>query len=236
VPLLCANCGLALEGGDEAALFVCTNCGLVHEPAETGLVGFFPLTADVTTQLAYAGSVRYLAVWRVAATVKSMEGAAWEHVCRLCSPRPPHLFVPAFSLMRGVMQRLGTSLTERQPDLQLTKGLAVEARHRPVLVEAGGRAAGGGAGMRATDANGGVAEPGFGRISPIVVSRQDSRTLAHFVYLAVESHDKKDLVAVEYELEPRGEELIFIPAVWDVRQIYESNWRLLLREFDGQVA
>jgi hypothetical protein len=30
--------------------------------------------------------------------------------------------------------------------------------------------------------------------------------------------------------------LIFIPAVWDPRQVHESNWRLLLREFDGLVA
>ncbi|MBN1632034.1 MAG: hypothetical protein JW990_19940, partial [Thermoleophilia bacterium] len=73
-------------------------------------------------------------------------------------------------------------------------------------------------------------------ISPVVVGRQDSRTLAHFVFLAVESHEKKDLMAVDYQLETRGEELIFIPAVWDPRHIHESNWRLLLREFDGQVA
>ena len=43
-------------------------------------------------------------------------------------------------------------------------------------------------------------------------------------------------MAVDYQLEPRGEEPIFIPAVWDPRHIHESNWRLLLREFDGQVA
>lgn len=236
MPLLCANCGLSLQGGDEAALFVCTNCGLVYESGAAGLVGSSPLTADVTTELAFGGLVRYLAVWRVAATIKGMEDCAWDRICRFAAPRPPQLYVPAFTLMRAVMQRLGTSLTQRQPDLELTKGLALEARQRPVLAGVGGRGAGAGPGAPGNDAVVGTTEPDFGRISPIVVSRQDSRTLAHFVYLALESHEKKDLVAVDYELAVRGEELIFIPAVWDPRHIHESNWRLLLREFDGQVA
>jgi hypothetical protein len=60
--------------------------------------------------------------------------------------------------------------------------------------------------------------------------------LAHFVYLAVESHEAHDLQSVDYELETVGEDLVFIPAAWDPRCIHESNWRLLLREFDGLVA
>jgi hypothetical protein len=78
--------------------------------------------------------------------------------------------------------------------------------------------------------------PDFGTFSPILVGRKDARMLAHFVYLAVESHEAHDLQSVDYELETVGEELVFIPAVWDPRCIHESNWRLLLREFDGLVA
>ena len=71
---------------------------------------------------------------------------------------------------------------------------------------------------------------------PVLVGRRDARILGHFVYLAVESHEVKDLRSVDYELEVVGEDLLFIPAVWDPRYIHESNWRLLLREFDGLVA
>ena len=45
-----------------------------------------------------------------------------------------------------------------------------------------------------------------------------------------------DLQGVELALEPGEEELVFFPAVWDPRYIHESNWRFLLREFDGLVA
>jgi hypothetical protein len=81
-----------------------------------------------------------------------------------------------------------------------------------------------------------AAGPGFGIVSPIVVGREDAHALAHFVYLAVESYETKDLHSVQYDLESLGEELLFLPAVWDPRYIHESNWRLLLREFDGLVA
>jgi AmmeMemoRadiSam system protein B/AmmeMemoRadiSam system protein A len=37
-------------------------------------------------------------------------------------------------------------------------------------------------------------------------------------------------------IEDRGHRALFLPAVWDPRQVHESNWRLLLREFDGLVA
>ena len=73
-------------------------------------------------------------------------------------------------------------------------------------------------------------------LSPILVGRKDAHVLAHFVYMAVESHEAHELHSVDYELETTGEELIFLPAVWDPRYIHDSNWRLLLREFDGLVA
>lgn len=220
--MLCTNCGLALQGNDEAALFVCANCGLVHEPTEEGLVASSPLTATQTTELAVAGPVRYLAVWQVDVKVCGTQDSAWERIRRVTAPHPAYLYVPAFSLMRAVLHRLGASLTLTQPELTLTKGLVTGGSRRPALVGAGGRDLG--------------VAPDFGPISPIMVGRHDARTLAHFVYLAVESHENQELTAVDYELEALGEDLLFVPAVWDPRCIHESNWRLLLREYDGQVA
>jgi hypothetical protein len=225
VPLLCNECGLALEGGDDAALFMCPNCGSVHEPSDDGLTSFTPLTAAETTDLAVAGGVRYLAVWRLAVSVSAAPDSAWERIRRATAPEPPYLYVPAFSLRRPVMQRLGVSLTEVQPALELSPGLALAAAQRPTLVGVG------------RESNG-ISEtgPGFDTFSPVVVGRRDARILGHFVYLAVESHEVRDLRSVDYELEAVGEDLLLVPAVWDPRYITESNWRLLLREFDGLVA
>jgi len=78
--------------------------------------------------------------------------------------------------------------------------------------------------------------PGFGTVSPIVAGRQDARALANFIYLAVVAHELHDLVSIEYRLELSGEELVFLPAVWDPRYVLTSNWRFLLREFDDLVA
>ncbi len=76
----------------------------------------------------------------------------------------------------------------------------------------------------------------FGTISPVVVGRTDCHVLAHFIFLAVESFEAPSLRSVDYRLDTLGEELVFLPAVWDPRYVHESNWRLLLREFDDQVA
>jgi hypothetical protein len=237
VPLLCKNCGLALQGGDEAALFLCPGCGLAHEPGEEGLAAFSPLTAAITSELAVSGPVRYLAVWRVTATVKAAAGGAWERVCKVAAPGPAYLYVPGFTLARPVVQRLGVSLTEAQPALELTAGPPEDTPHRPTLV---GVAGGAGVAHGSDTAEGApgvaVAGPDFGTFSPVVVGRKDACILAHFVYLAVESHETHDLRSVDYELEPASEELTLIPAVWDPRYIHESNWRFLLSEFDGLVA
>jgi hypothetical protein len=180
-----------------------------------------------------AGSPQFLAFWRVAARVSAGEGSAWERIQRAAGPGSGYLYVPAFSLARAVIHQLGVSLTEAQPELELTQGLPVGGSQWPALrgVTGGGR-------VDADDRvpRGMADRPDFGVISPVVVGRTDSHVLAHFVYLAVESHDAHDLRSVDYELEVVGEDLLFIPAVWDPRCIHESNWRLLLREFDGQVA
>ena len=193
----------------------------------------------MTTELAVGGTVHYLAVWRVTATVSAAGDSAWERICKAAAPESAYLYIPGFTLTRPVMQQLGVSLTEAQPALDLTTGFSEDASHRPALVGVGGgkgvsSTAGGEVGTGAPGVA--VAGPDFGTFSPVVVSRTDCHVLAHFVYLAVESHETHDLRSVDYELEAVGEELVFIPAVWDPRYVHESNWRLLLREFDGLVA
>lgn len=206
-------------------MFVCANCGLIHEPGENGFTAFSPLTAALTTALAYSGDVQYLAVWRVAVEIKASPDSAWERMRKAAAPRAPYMYVPAFSLARMVVHRLGASFTQTQPALELSSGLDASAAQRPVLV---------GADDPTTEED--SLGPGFGSISPVLVGRKDAQALAHFVYLAVESSDKHELHSVEYELEAITQDLLFLPAVWDPRQVHESNWRLLLREFDGLVA
>ncbi len=184
-----------------------------------------------------AGQVRFLAVWRLWVTVSAATDSAWERIRRAAAPRPALLYIPAFSLMRSMVQRLGVGLTEAQPELELDRGLEAGNARRLALVETG-------ANMVVNDRNREqdcsaadvIAEPSFGVFSPVVVGREDARTLGHFVFLAVESHEARDLHAVDYRLETTREELVFIPAVWDPRYIHEFNWRLLLREFDDLVA
>jgi hypothetical protein len=206
---------------------------MAYEPGEEGLTGFEPRTASVTTRLAVSGTVRYLAAWRLDVSIVASPESAWERVCRITAPRRPHLYVPAFTLVRPVVQRLGVRLTEFQPTLELSAGLSGVAAQRPTLVEVGGKAPEH-TGLEA-ESSGPVA-PDFGTFSPILVGREDAHVLAHFVYLAVESYEARELRSVDYELQVAGEELLFIPGVWDPRYIHESNWRLLLREFDGLVA
>lgn len=229
VPLLCKNCGTALQGADEAALFLCPLCGLAYEPKEGDLISFKPSTASVTTELAVGGTVQYLSFWRLAVdSSRALEGA-WARLCRSRAPSPTYLYVPAFTLVKAVMQRLGVSVSEMQPALDLSPGLAPDSLTRPALAEVGAVALPGCAGVALTGSD-------FGALSPVVVGREDCRVLAHFVFLAVESHESPNLRSVDYQLEVKGEDLVFIPAVWDQRYVHDSNWRLLLREYDGRVA
>ena len=229
---MCKNCGAALQGGDEAALFLCAVCGTAYEPLDRELLGFRPLTASITTELAVGGDVRYLAFWRSAVvfapTVLATE-SAWARLCKANAPRPVHMYIPAFTLARAVVQRLGVSLAEAQPVLELTPGFAEEVSRRPSLVEVGSA-------HDPEPAEDGLVGPDFGTLSPVVVGRADSRILANFVFLALESHETPGICSVDYRLETSGEELVFIPAVWDPRCVHDSNWRLLLREYDGLVA
>jgi len=242
--LVCKNCGIALQGGDEAALFLCAECGRAFEPGDQGLTELIPTTATVTTELAIGAPVRYLAFWRLCVSISASPGSAWERIRRATTESSPRLYVPAFSLSRPVVQQLGISLTEAQPALEATAKFGEDAPRRPLLVEVGSAKSDA---APAADEDHGVddlydprgpnnAGPGFGSFSPVVIGREDVSALAHFVYLAVESHEVNELRSVDYELEITGEELVFIPAVWDPRYIHESNWRLLLREFDGLVA
>jgi hypothetical protein len=189
--------------------------------------------------LAVAGLVQYLAVWRLAVSISAAADSAWEGIGKIVAPGSPCLYIPAFSLVRPVVQRLGLRLTETQPDLELSSGPPEHTLQRPTLVEAvtpqgSGPVHSVGRLGATPDMTGGA--PSFGTLSPVVTGRKEARVLAHLVYLAVESHETCDLRSVDYELETLGEELILIPAVWDPRCIHESNWRLLLREFDGLVA
>jgi hypothetical protein len=191
----------------------------------------------VTTELAVAGRVRYLAVWRLDVAISFGADSAWERIRRSVAPAPAYLFVPAFSLMRVVVQQLGASLTHAQPRLEFEQNAPGSRRPSLVQVADDGRRI-----LRAlkvesdSPPGSGDDEPGFSAVSPVLIGRADARTLGHFVFLAVESQETVELRAADYRLEVASEELILIPAVWDPRYIHESNWRLLLREFDGMVA
>lgn len=188
-------------------------------------------TAAVTTELAVPAEKHYLAVWRFLAAVEVREksaetaaapGAVWEQIRRVAAPQPPFIYVPAFALARVTVQQLGVGLVLAQPDLVLEPGLPAERTSlhrvttaRPDAVDEG---------------------PGFGAVSPVLLSAADAATVAHFVYLAVESRATTGLRAIDYDLDLTGGELLFLPAVYDRRYVRDSFWRFLLHEFDGLVA
>ena len=192
-------------------------------------------TAQISTELATPPEVRYLAVWRFLAAVevrgkRSGSGAepshVWEGIRRVASPDPPFLYVPAFSLVKAVVQRLALALIQTQPQLDLEPG--VVPRERPTGL--GPVSAG------PPEAEEWTPEAGFGVLSPVLLARRDAEAVAHFVYLALESRSTPDLRSIDYDLALTGGELLFLPAVFDVRQVRDSNWRFLLKEFDGLVA
>ncbi len=212
-------------------MFVCPGCGQVHEARESGLSPFAASTAAVTTELAVAGPIRYLAVWRLLPNAAAGEDPAWERIRRAAAPEPAHLYVPAFSMARPVVQRIGVRLTEMQPELQLVPGAPAGPDRWPVLAEAMPEVS------PITAQSGSLADPpSFEAVSPILIGRREAWGLAHFVYMAIEAREARDLHAADTWLEPGEEDLLFFPAVWDPRYIHESNWRLLFREFDGLVA
>jgi hypothetical protein len=183
-----------------------------------------------TTELAVSGSIRYLAVWRLLPKEAPDDDPVWQYIRRAATSLPAYVYVPAFSLVRPVVQRLGVRLTETQPILRLEPGGPPGPGPRPMLQEASAGSSVAGEGGSSVDA------PDFETVSPIVIGPREAWGLAHFIYLAIEARETRDLHNADVHLEPGEEELLFFPAVWDPRYIHESNWRLLLREFDGLVA
>lgn len=230
--MVCSVCGQPLEVHPGAALFPCRRCGLAFEAVDDRLVRVQPQTAAITTELAVPAEVRFLAVWRFLASVEvsakqctsaSPPGAAWDQVRRAAAPEPPFLYVPAFSVSRVTVHQIGLGLVQAQPLLELTAGIPPEWPAKPRLVgpEKGETWA---------------IDPGFGAVSPVLLGRTDAETVAHFVYLALESRVTPELRSIDYDLSLTGAELVLLPAVYDTRHVRDSNWRLLLREFDGLVA
>jgi hypothetical protein len=238
--LACATCGMPLEVRQEAEVFPCRSCGRAYEATEAGLQERSVSVAIVTTAYPEPERTRYLGAWRfpAAATVTAKQSprvtladAVWRSLQAAAGPdRVVSLYVPAFVLSRVLVQQLGVALVEAQPRLTFTQGVPRErAEHAKGAGDAGALHAGGAEPEAWLD-------PGFGTVSPIVLSETDARAVAHFVYLAVESTATPDLRGIDYELELGPGELLLLPAVYDPRYVRGSNWRLLLREFDGLVA
>src|SRR3990172_7399700 len=101
-------------------------CGLVHDTADKALVPFPASTAAATTELAVAGPVQYLALWRLLPASVVEGDPVWDYIRRAAVSSPAYLYVPAFSMTRKVVQRLGVRLTEVQPVLELIPGAPVE--------------------------------------------------------------------------------------------------------------
>ena len=209
---------------------MCPECGRAYE-VRGGKLG--PLKAYVaapTTHLALISPVRYLPVWRFAAQVQVREklsrsgapaASVWDQVVKAAQPRVPHVYVPAFAFGRQVVQQLGAGLVERQPRLQLREGVP------PGQLECVEYSA-----PQEEEEDG----PGFGTTAPVLLSRRDAETVAHYVYLAVESRGTTDMRGIDYQMDLGPGELVFLPAVYDKRYVRDSGWRLLLEEFDGLVA
>ncbi len=214
-------------------MFACPACGLVHELAGGRLEPFPADTVETTTELTVTGPVQYLAVWRLQPAATPEGDVVWDYIRRAAGPRPAYLYVPAFSLARAVVQRLGVRLTEVQPDLTVTAGAPAARALRPALAEARPETA---PFPIAPSAPPAPDEPVSDAVSSVLVSRREAWGLAHFIHMAIEARETHDLRPGDLQLQPGTEELLFVPAVWDPRYIHESNWRLLLREFDGLVA
>lgn len=223
-----------------AVVFLCRHCGLAFEASETELIRIEPLTAAVTTALAYPTVVRYLAVWRFAASVEVRSkqsrsqgppGQVWEKVCRAAAPGKPQIYVPAFAFGRLVVKQLGVGLLERQPRLSLEPGIPPESPQLELIGKDGSALE---KDKLPTEAD--FRFPDFGCVSPVLLSSADARVVAHYVYLALENQHTVDLRGIDYDLELGEGDLLYLPAVYDRRYVRDSGWRLLLREFDGLVA
>jgi hypothetical protein len=161
----------------------------VHEACDAGLIPVAALTAAVTSELAVSGAIQYLAVWRLLPVV-GIEGDPSARYFRRAAPAgPTYLYVPAFSMLRPVVQRLGVRLTEVQPALTLSSSGPMAPGSRPVLIEA--------------RPGGTVADPpGFQAVSPILIGRREAWGLAHFISMAIEAREGRDLCRPDLPPEP----------------------------------
>ncbi len=246
-PLVCRDCGTVVPPDDDAALVVCPSCGLAHELVDGELGVTTPLVAACTTELAILGEVHRLAAWRLIVEVDEPGDSTWERLGRKAAPQIPYLYVPAFSTTRSVLHRVGFQLTQAQPRLEPCPSGRAATEHGHLDPEPGMSATGlhsvsAGAGPASCLARGATSfspeddESGFGRFTPVLLSRQDARILSHFLYLVLRAGDIRELAVADYQLDVVAEELVYIPAVWDTRYLHGANWRLLLREFDDLVA
>jgi hypothetical protein len=200
-------------------------------------------TAEITSEQSLPPAVHHLAVWRFLATVEvkskvskspAPSDLTWERVRQEAGPGGPHLYVPAFTLSRAVVQRLGTALVRKQPRLDLVPGLPRDTRSGPHLVAVSGSVHPLPETVSAGDAvERGAPGPGFEGLSPVLLTEEDAQAVAHFVYLALESEATPELRSIGYDLDLTGAQLVFLPAVYEPGRAIHSNWRLLLREFDG---
>jgi hypothetical protein len=197
--------------------------------AEAGPLGCHePWVAQPTSDLVPSHAPRYLACWRfeVDAAEEVPSDATLRRIRRSAAPDAPHVFVPAFSHRRPVVQHLGASLVAAQPHLDLERGLPGEPVAHAVPTFPRWPEPAAAWEERATDS-----------LSPVLVGTSDAMLLAHFVYLAVQAQDAHESRSTVHYRLPLGEpQLLFLPALRDPRYIHEASWRLLLREFDGVVA
>ena len=87
-------------------MFVCPVCGLAHEPVDGRLEAFSPLIACVTTRATVSASPRYLAVWPLAMVAGQGEPSRLAWVSSGAPHEERHIFVPAFSTARMVIENL----------------------------------------------------------------------------------------------------------------------------------
>ncbi len=209
---------------------MCPRCRLAFEPSGEGLREVKAATGEMTTGLALPAEIRYVAAWRfrAEADVKSKEGdhwappgSVWANILRNASPQPPFIYVPAFTLNRVTVQQLGTGLVLAQPHFEAHPGAPEARSSAPRLV---------------ASPEGEDEGPGFGQVSPVLLSAADAETVAHFVYLAVETWATSGLRSIDYDLALTGAELLFLPAAYDRRYARDSFWRFLFREFDALQA
>jgi hypothetical protein len=225
----CPRCGKPVQAYPDAMVLACRSCSVLFEPGSHPPVLHEPSVAQPTSSLALSDAPRYLACWRFGIDIETEEQWCADPTLRrmrkAAQPQEPRVYVPAYSQRRPVVQHLGASLVEAQPELALDGKLPDEQAARAVTVFP----------VQPRPPGSWEDEPS-GVLSPVLVGRRDAALLANLVYLAVQARDLRESHAVNQPLSLRDPRLLFLPASRDPRYIHEAGWRLLLREFDGVVA